>query len=282
MQTPTRGQQDQGPVMPAAPRSARREQDLIVIPEARPPRRWGPIAVAVAGALALLLVIGLVVFAVDQRQRADELDAQLTTALDDTRVLIDEAAASRERIAVLETRVAVLEGDLQRARQGNSVLSASRHEIRQQLRRARTELEAEQARFRAFMGPAIGDGTHVGKLVAVGANQSPARIVTDLGRWFTGAAATQAAIEDGVIGGGGSIHRYFRNEDVAWRTLPIDTFATVTVLRQGSRSSETITLAELQRISRSDSARAERIIRHPFSMTVVGGRITSLRELRYS
>ncbi len=286
MQTPTKGPQDHAPVVPPAPRSptpakARRfEQDLIVIPEAVVPRRWGLIATVVAGVIALSLIVALAAYAVDQRQRAGELDTQLTTALDDQAALLDAASATAAQISSLESRLAVLDGELQRARQGKSVLQASKQEIKGQLADVRAELDAERARFLSYMGAPLGDGTHVGRLVAVGFDQTPARITTDIGRWFTGAAATRAAIEDGVIVAGETRSRYFRNDDLAWRTLPIDIFATVTVLRWSGGSYE-ITLAELQRLSRSDSPRARRIRHDPFAMTVVDGRITALRELHY-
>lgn len=266
-------------MVPRAPKPERREQDLIVIPEAERPRRWGPIAAIVAGVLALILIVALAAYALNQRDRAGDLDSQLTTALDDQRSLVDAAAASRLRIATLESRVGVLEGDLQRSKQGRSVLLVSRRETRAELRQARAALEEEQARFRSFMGPSIGDGTHVGRLVAVGADQSPARITTDLGRWFTGNAATQAAVADGTIVAGERLPRYFRNDDLVWRTLPIDPLATVTVLRRGG--TVTISLAELQRLSRAESRRADRISHDPFRMSVVDGRVTALHELRY-
>lgn len=287
MQTPTKGPQDHLPVVPRAPepiyptKPSRFEQDLIVIPEAIHPRRWRLIAIFVAGVLALSLIIALGAYAADQRQRAGELDTQLTTARDDQRALIDAAAASRATIQTLETRLAVLHGDLRRARQGRSVLVASTQEIKSQLRDVRAELEAERARFQSYMGAPIGDGTHVGRLIAVGADQTPSRITIDLGRWFTGKAATRAAIEDGVIAAGDTRSRYFRNDDAAWRTLPVDLFATVTLLRWNGGSYE-ITFAELQRLSRSDSSRARRIRHDPFSINVVDARVTSLRELRYS
>lgn len=269
------------PQQTTPPKPRRFEQDLIVIPEAVLPRRWGLIATVIAAVIATSLIIALAAYAVDQRQRAGELDAQLATAVDDQRALVDTASALRAEISSLGSRLAVLRGDLERSRQGRTVLVASKQEIKAQLDEVRAELEAERARFRAYIGAPIGDGTHVGRLVAVGADQSPSRITTDLGRWFTGAAATQAAIEDGVIVAGETRSRYFRNDDLAWRTLPVDVFATVTVLRWSGRSYE-ISLAELQRLSGLDSPRARRIRHAPFSMTVVDGRITALRELRYS
>ncbi len=281
MQTPTRGPQDHVPPAPRVERAPRREQDLIVIPEAREPMRWGPIAIVVAGAMALLLIVALALYAVDQRDRADALDAQLSQAIDDQRLLIDSSTAARERIAALETRLATLEGDLTRARQGKDVLQASTKEARRNLREARRALEDEQARFRAYMGPPVGDGAHTGRLIAVGADQAPARVTVDLGRWFSGAAATQAALDDGVIVTGETVPRYFRNDDLTWRTLPIDTFATVTVRRWNGSGTYTISLSELQRLSRADGRRADRIMHDPFRLTVTDGRVTALTQLRY-
>lgn len=281
MQTPTKGPGEHVPSAPQEAKAPRREQDLIVIPEAKEPPRWGLIAAIVVGALALVLFVALAAYAIDQRNRADDLDAQLAQAISDQQSLIDDATVARERAAVLETRVGSLEGDLQRARQGKDVLAASRHEARRELRQARRDLEEEQARFRAYMGPTVTDGVHVGKLIAVGADQSPARVTIDLGQWFTGAAATQAAIDDGAIGSGQTVRRYFRNDDAAWRTLPLDGFATVTVSRGGGRGTFTIPLADLQRLTRTESRRADRVNHDPFRITVVDGRITALRQLPY-
>ena len=281
MQTPTRGPKDHVPVAPRASKPPRREQDLIVIPEAIEPRRWGIIATIVAGVLALVLIAALTAYAIDQRNRADDLDTQLTETLDDRQVLLEASTVARERIVSLETRIATLEGDLQRARQGRSVAAASRQETREQLRQARSTLAEERALFRSYMGPPIGDGTPVGKLISVGADQAPARVTIDIGRWFTGSAATQAAIADGVIVAGETVPRYFRNNGTTWRTLPLDTLASVSLLRRGGPGTVSISLAELQRLSRADSRRADRIFNDPFQLTVVDGRVTALRQLRY-
>jgi hypothetical protein len=281
VQTPTKGPQDQAPPAPPVERPPRREQDLIVIPEATEPRRWSAVIVVAAGVLALIVIVALAAYAIDQRDRANALDTQLTQALDDQRALIDASTVARERIVALETRLGTLEGDLQRARQGREVLVASMQETRRNLRQARRALEDEQARFRTYMGPPVGDGAHTGRLVAVGADQSPARVTVDLGRWFSGGAATEAAIDDGVIVSGDTVPRYFRNDDLTWRTLPLDTFATVTVRRWNGSGTYTISLSELQRLSRVDGRRADRIMGDPFRLSVSDGRVTALTQLRY-
>lgn len=266
-----------------APRAAsppRREQDLIVIPEAAEPRRWWPIAAFVAGVVALVVIAALVAYGFDQRDRADALEAEVARGVDDQRALLDATTQLRADNAALEGRVAGLQGDVRRAQQGKDVVAASRQEARRNAQQARQALEDEQARFRAYMGPPVGDGAHVGLLVAVGADQSPARITTDLGRWFTGRAATQAAIADGAIAEGESVPRYFRDDDTTWRTMPLDPSATVTVRRWGGGVRYTITLAELQRMMRAGSERAHRITSNPFRLTVVDGRVTAFSQLR--
>jgi hypothetical protein len=281
VQTPTTGPERQVPPPPATTRRQRREEDLIVIPEARQPGRWRLAGALVAAGLAAVLAVGLAVAYSSERRRADDLEAELATALDDQATLTGEAAAARDRLLLLEGRVIDLEERLRLAQQGRSVLAASRREARRELVRSRDALDAERARIRSFMGPAVADGTHVGKLIAVGANQNPARLITDLGRWFTGPAATQAAIADGAIRPGDTVSRYFRNQLPAWRTLPVDPSATVTLRRWNGSGTYTVSLEELQRLSNAESRRAADVFRSPFSMTLAGGQVTSLRELVY-
>ena len=150
-----------------------------------------------------------------------------------------------------------LEERLRLAHQGRSVLAASRRETRQQLRRSRDDLESERARFQSFMGPAVADGTHVGKLVAVGASQVPARLIADLGRWFTGRAATQAAIADDAIRPGDTVPRRFRNDLPPGARSRSIRWPRSRSRRWNGKGTFTISLDELQRLSNSESRRPE-------------------------
>ena len=149
MQVPTKGPHDGVPAGPQAAKPPRREQDLIVIPEAKQLRRWGVIAAVVAGVVALILIVALSAYAIDQRDRADDLDAQLTQAVSNQQALVDAATASRERVAALETRVGSLEGALQGARQGKDSVEASREAIRSDLLQAQEKLEAGREAIRS-------------------------------------------------------------------------------------------------------------------------------------
>jgi hypothetical protein len=239
------------------------------------------VGAVIAGVLALILVAALAAYGIGQRNRADDLEAQLTGTIDDQDALVEANTALRDSNVVLQERVGALEGDVRRARRGRDVAAASTQEARGKLREARDALDQERARFRSFMGSPVGDGPHTGRLIAVGADQSPARVTTDLGRWLTGAAATQAAIADGVIDEGQTRRRYFRTDATTWRTLSLDPAATVTVLRWHGRGTVAISTAELQRLSRIDSRRARSVMHDPFRITVREGSITALRQLRY-
>jgi hypothetical protein len=62
-------------------------------------------------------------------------------------------------------------------------------------------------------------------LYAVGATQSPPRLVIDLERFFTGSAADQAAKQDGVLPPGEQHipnDVYIRNRSPEWRVIEVD------------------------------------------------------------
>ncbi len=126
----------------------------------------------VAAGLALLLVIGLAVAYAAERRRSTDLEAQLAVAVDDQVALTGAAAVSRDRIVALEGQVGALEQELQRARQGRELASASNGR-----RAVNSAAGPRRARCGAARGSArswarrSSDGTHVGRLVAVGADQ---------------------------------------------------------------------------------------------------------------
>ncbi len=120
----------------------------------------------------------------------------------------DEALAE---VGALSARIQGLEDRLAGA-------SAGQAELRRELGDARATLEA-------MLGPALPDGRHFGRLVAVGATQEPPRLVIDVEQWFTGEEAAQAAIEDGVLAPGETAIEndfFIRNVDTRWRVLEVD------------------------------------------------------------
>jgi hypothetical protein len=164
------------------------------------------------------------------------------------------------------------------------VVGASRVELRRQLARARRDLDRARAQIAATAETPTGDGRYIAKIEAVGSTQDPPVIVLDLGRWFTGQRARQAAIADGALDPGDVLPhgRYLRNARPGWRTVPLDPTALVTVRGWHRRAGVSlISVEEFQQAMRSTRSWAERIRHDPFWVTVEGGRVTALREQRY-
>ena len=209
-----------------------------------------------AAGLAVALAVGLAVAYSSERRRANDLE-EAATALDDQAALTGAAAASETVSCCSRAACSIWKSVSGSRTRAGPVLAASRRETRQQLRRSRDDLESERARFQSFMGPAVADGTHVGKLVAVGASQVPARLITDLGRWFTGRAATQAAIADDAIRPAtpcpATSVTSFHLAHVPGRSVGHGH----AFRRWNGKGTYTISLDELQRLSNSESRRPE-------------------------
>ncbi|HEY6567401.1 MAG TPA: hypothetical protein VI341_07775 [Actinomycetota bacterium] len=285
MRTPTSapGTGERAPA--ASPARQRRQQDLIVLPEARPSRRWAWIAAIAAGVLVALVVGGAIGYAVADG-RADDRAAEAAAAarLDAEAAALEPLGAAQQQVAAMELQVIRLEDKVERQRQGNQVILATRRETRAQLDEARADLAAANADLRALQGPTVSDGTHIVKVVAAGPSQSPQRIVVQAGRWFTGPQARRAAIEDGVIVTGQRLphRRYFRPSDGVWSTVDVSPTATVTVRRwAGSLGTRTVSFAEFERILRGDAPWARRAAHDPYWITVAGGDVTSMQQQRY-
>lgn len=264
-------------------RSRTGDRDLIVIPDARPPfPRWA--VLAIAGAAAAALVIGALGAYAWQRGPLRDRDAALAAATERAAASEDAARTTAARITVLEARVADLRTVLRRSRARTVVVGASRADLRSQLADTRRELDGARRRIAVLAGTSVEDGRHIGRLVAVGPTQDPPLAVLDLGRWFTGERARQAAIADGTMLPGDLLPhgRYLRNATPGWRTVPLDPAAAVTVRGwHGHAGVTAISLDQLQQLMRSNRMWAERIRHDPFWITVAGGRITALDEQRY-
>jgi hypothetical protein len=261
----------------------RHDHDLIVVPDVRPPRRWGLIAVVVAAILVALLVGGAIGYSMRQAAVRD-LEAQLSGTASQQQVAVTDVGAALQRVDALERRIDDLRASMEVQRRAVGVLRGSNHEKSRQVTQARKELEAAQAELRATTGPPLSDGTFAVKVVAVGASQSPSRIVLDLGRWFTGTAAHDAAAADGLAAHTDhGIHpRYFRNREATWRIMPLAPSATATFWRRGSGlGPSTISIADFQQLVHSGAPWAVRVSNDPFSATVQNGTVTGLQQLRY-
>jgi len=264
-------------------RTSAQDRDVIVIPEAHAPLpQWA--VLTIAGTAVIALIVGALGAYAWQRGGVRDRDAAIVVATDRAIVAEDEARTSAVQVTVLESRVADLRTVLNRSRARTVVVGASRSELRRQLADARRELDRARARITALAATPTEDGQHIAFVVAVGASQDPSVVVLDLGRWFTGERARQAAIADGVLDPGDALTngRYLRNATPGWRTVPLDPAATVRVRGWHRHGGVTvISVDELQQMMRSNRVWAEHIRHDPFWVTVEGGRVTALREQRY-
>jgi hypothetical protein len=256
---------------------------LIVIPEAKASRRWTPLVLGAAAIVAALVVGGITGYALGKGE-ADDRVAEAQTALRGQAAADAQAAAALDTVQVLEARVAGLQQRIDDQRGAVKVLSASKRESRKLLDQSREELAATKDQLRSVVGPAVNDGTHIGRVEAVNPSQDPARIVILVGRWFTGNAADQAAIADGAILSGQQLrhHRYLSPGDGVWRILRVDPSATVTIHRwRGPAGVRTVSIQEFEHILSMTTAWAERATHDPYWFDVSNGMVTALRQQRY-
>jgi hypothetical protein len=270
---------------PTTLRPTRRQQDLIVVPEARPPRRWGLTGAIVAGALAAVLVGGVIGFAIADNRAKDRIDeAVAAVVLENQQAAAAAEAIARQQVSQLQGQVDGMEQRLADLRAANRVVNASKREARSELDATRADLDEARAGLRAVQGPPVDDGTHIVRIVAVGPSQAQPRIIVQMGHWFTGDAADAAAIADGFIPPGQTLasNRYFRPGEGVWRTVKVSPTAPVTVRRfSGSLGGRVVGLAGLERILRMDAAWARRVAHDPFWITVDSGTVTALQQQRY-
>jgi hypothetical protein len=278
--------------MQAPPRKPTREdRDVIIIPEAREPRRPGVIAAVALGVVAALLLGTLGGYFWGHRQ-VSTLEASVASTQQAS--LADKAAlvaAAQARVDELNKRIADLTAAYQRSRQQVSLLLSSRQEGRRriveleaQLADAQGQLTKAQGQANHPGGPPLSDGTHIGMILALSASASPPRLVLDPGRWYTGHAAHAAAVAHGVIGPTETLphHRYFQNLDGGWRTTPMVAGARVTLWHwRGHLGARVVSIGRLQRVLSSGAPWAVRVQHNPFWITVVDGQITIIREQRY-
>lgn len=219
----------------------------------------GPRRSALLTALALLLaavVGGGAVYAWDRSRGAD--DQVLERALDQRDTALD-------RVTVLTTRVEGLRDEL--------AIETSRSV------KLERRLERAEASLSAALGPALGDGRHLGYLAAVGATQDPPRLVFDLAEWFTDREAVEAALQDGVpVGEAGISGYYIRNENPRWRILEVDPIAMVTLSTYPIADPAHPTEVDLERFSELFGSSEGYLPLSPYWLTVRDDVVVAIEE----
>ncbi len=242
---------------------------VVIVPEARPPRK--PRLTAATAVLAVAaLIAGAAGAYAWEHARVSDRERQLAATMAERNASRLHAQDLSRQVAGLQDSVAALRQRVSSLRNGFAVASAGRQNALRQLAQARRELarrleetSAQAAQLAALIGPPLPDGTNLGAIVAVGASQSPLRIVFDLEQWRTDAYG----------------NHYVANSSPQWRTLQVATGATVTVFRWNGRWGPTdIDLAKLEQIFESPLAQNQRIASRPFWVVISGGRVTSIRE----
>ena len=258
-------------------------RDLIVIPEAAPPRRRQPLAlIAIVGVLALLIGCGITY--AWQLSRVNDKEAARVRAVNDKIASQARAGALIQRVTLLEASAATLEQRLADAKRGVGVVSASKAEVRRILTQTQADLAATRERLATMIGPGLADGRHIGRILAVGSGATPPRLVFDLERYFVGRAARDAAIEDGVIKPGEPLpgNHYIRNSSPQWRILRVSSTALVTLHGyRGVPGPTTVSLSAFERILSSKAAADERVRHDPFWIRISGGQVVAIRQQPY-
>ena len=261
---------------------------LIVLPEAKPPRVRRPVWVAIAIGAILALVIGASVgFAFQRKQvriaRADTVAAQRD--LDTARAGAALAAAGAEtKITDLQAQVSTLTDQLTIAENAKNLATVGKSSADRRISKLTTKLTAAQAALSALIGPRLHHGWHIGYVVLVGASQSPDRIEVDLGRWFTGAEAHQAAIADGVITSGEHLPnpRYLRNTTHDFRSVNVTFSAQITLRHyKGATRPTSVTLTTLESIFGSRTSANETVRLDPFWIHITAGEVDAMRQQQY-
>jgi hypothetical protein len=145
----------------------------------------------------------------------------------------------------------------------------------------RSDLDAMQQRYDAFVGPALPDGRHFGRLIAVGVDQAPPRVIVDIEQWFTDAAADQAAAEDGMLPPGQSHVEngyYIRNDNPRWRLVEVVPTSTVAIVTSPYGQIDDPLIVGFERFTHMFARDAHDIAAFPFWITVRDGRVVAMEE----
>jgi cell division protein FtsB len=254
---------------------------LLILPDAKPTRRW-PLVVGVVALAAWIAAIAGIGVYLWQRDKVDDRGAALArtqSANDDLTATVDglnaQIADLRAEIATTQTRLRSAQSGLAVA-QGATSLGLSRVNALQ------VQLSALKQELRATLGPSPGHGMHIAYVVAVDATTS--RVVLDLGRWFTGRAARRAALADGVIAANEHLHdgRYLRDTDHTWRVVDVRALTHVTLRHYAGADGPTVvSISTLASIFRSGH-HADQVVRlDPFWVRIAGGEVVELVQQQY-
>lgn len=190
-----------------------------------------------------------------------------------------QSADLRTELASAGARVTVLRGRVERLRERLETAAATREQLSARLQEARHELWAARQRLHELVGPVLRDGRHFGRIMLVGAVQTPPMLVIDRRQWLTGDAADEAALEDGVIEPGEHVEYYIRNKSWEWRVVEVSPTVVVRILDREGPGLRTISLDRFGDLFTQPVNRS--LGQHRFGLywvTVTDGRIIRMVE----
>lgn len=253
-------------------------------PQGRPPRQVS--LLVTIGLVAVAMVLGLIgtywqhSLVTDQDATIAALQTQVAGLTGQVQAMEGELATAQQAVVTqdrqieslravneeLRLRYQVLLGDEQAAQgaaaQTQAELQAANEQLaatQAELQTTQDELAAANATIQTMVGAPLADGTHVGYLMAVGSMQSPPRLVIDRAKMVDGALV---------------------NEGSAWRTVEVAPDASVSVLSLDPYHVQPITLDRLAHLFVNPAPWAVRVAYAPFRITVQGGIVTAIDEIR--
>jgi hypothetical protein len=236
----------------------------------------GPIASVLVGAI---LVSGTYLW---QHTEVNQRQVALDRALSNGVATRTQATTLQGQLAGLQGRIDALTKNAEALRARIQQAGRTRQHAANQLRASEQRLRQAEARMTALLGAPLADGRYFGQLIAVGADQSPPRLVIDLEQWLTGDAAQQAEKEYGIPASD-RYDNFIENESPAWHTVTIAPTASVFIINQStgySLKQVGTGLVGTTRISLGRFAKMMSLHRlyNPFWINVSNGQITTIQE----
>jgi hypothetical protein len=254
---------------------------IVLIGEAEEPR---PNLLIVLGVLALVAAMALgggIVYAWQQGQIHDR-DQLVHDARVETQNAQNAADGAFASVAQLQSQVTNLESIIEQQGKNQDIQQGQINDAQGRVAAAEARLGEVKDHLRSVTGPTVSNGRHIAFLLAAGPVQSPPMMVIDLGRWFSGDAARQAAVADGALTTGEHLFhgRYLRNTEHDWRILDVSTGALFAIRHyNGATIPTNVSFTTLASIL--NGAGSDRIAHNPFWVQVEHHAIVSGHEQRY-
>ena len=252
---------------------------LVLIPDVEQPSNRTLYVLLALALVAAMALGGGIVYAWQQGEIRDR-NQLVQVAQVDAAEARSEADGVLARVTGLQDEITQLEDSLASLRSEQSILQGQNADAQGAVDRTVARLNEVKDDLRGVTGPKVTNGRHIAFLLT--AQASPPMIVIDLGRWYTGDEARQAAIADGALTTGEHLFqgRYLRNTEHDWRILPVSTGALFTIRDySGALTPTNVSLTTLTSIL--NTAGNERIAHNPFWVQVEHHQVVGGHEQRY-